>query len=312
MERLFDGRKDIVGMGKGEIHRLNHLWDWTTAFERHLEGWSSHDLGIYLVRDDNTVTFAAVDIDEPDFELAKMIATLLPTENAWIERSRSGNYHVFVFFDEPLEAWCARAVLRATTMAAGRRDLEIFPKQDALKEGMVGNYISIPWHGEERPIVWGGRGGWGGESDGDAMLRSIFLRSALMNLTSAEEWRRRARKAGGRPPEERERTSQFGEQGKVHVCADYIIDHMDDNPVVQGHRATVYFNLAKMYLNAGYEKDEVLYILEGVNERSPDPVAVSELQRFVNNAERGRWTSTGCDMPEMMPYVSPECPIANG
>jgi hypothetical protein len=305
--KLFDGRRDIYGVAKGTVKR-NDKGDWNEVFwealaQHHLEGLDAADLGVYLVRDDNTVTFAAIDIDEPDLELANEVAETMPEATAWVERSRSGNYHVFVFFDEPLEAWAARAVLRGVIIACGRPDLEIFPKQDALREGMVGNYISAPFHGDDRTIV---------DEDGYSWKRGKWLHAAHLERTSAEAWRRRGRALGGRPRAEI-RDSGFGERNSLHVCADYILKHREDHPIEEGHRATVLFNVAKMYANCvHYNEDETRTIVQAINEAGTSPIPEREVNRFVKNAYEGGFTSTGCDDPLMMPYVSPDCGIANG
>ncbi len=233
MRRLFDGRRDVFGVAKGTIERApegeafsEERWD--GLFEAHLRGAQNADLGIYLVRDDDTVTFAAIDIDEPDYDVALEVADTFPTEHAFIEKSRSGNFHVFTFFDEPVEAYFVRAVLRGVIIACGRPDLEIFPKQGGLKEGMIGNYISIPFHGDARPIVWSKSGEWGGQ---DVYLpRPNWLAYADAYRTDAESWRRRGRALGGKPRSE-ERSGEFGERNSLHVCANYIFEHRRDNPL---------------------------------------------------------------------------------
>lgn len=303
--KLFDGRTDIYGVAKGHVVRGEVT---PRLYLDHLRGGLEADLGIYLVRDDDTVTFAAVDIDEPNFELAKEVAEFLPTDHAWIERSRSGNYHVFVFFDEPLDAWAARAVLKGTVLAVGRPDLEIFPKQDGLLPGMVGNYISIPWHGDERPIVWAS-----GFEEGlaDSWPRAEFLHGANQHRTSAENWRQRGRALGGKP--RAESNAAFGSRSVPHRCATYILEHRDDNPIQPGHRSIVLFNVAKQFLNCSeYDADETLELVEAINQASPAPMPTREVQRFVRNAAAGGWTSTGCDDPAFQPYADPLCPIANG
>lgn len=308
--KLFDGRRDVYGVAKGQVER-NPKGDWNMVFwealaEHHLAGEPNADLGIYLVRDDDTVTFAAVDIDEPNFELAQEVADTMPTDHVWIERSRSGNYHVFVFFDEPLEAWAARAVLRGVLLAVGQPALEIFPKQDGLREGMIGNYISIPWHGDERPIVW-----YKGTPElATSWTRQEFLHGAHLHRTSADQWRRRGRALGGKPRSEM-RSGEFGERNSLHVCASYIFEHREDNPLTEGHRATVLFNLAKMYANCKhYSQEEAERFVEAVNQAGTNPIPPREVKRFVNNAYEGGFTSTGCDDPLMAPYVSPDCKIA--
>lgn len=311
LARLFDGRRDIYGINKGRVERKT-VGDWPSEtwdrlFEEHAAGKPEADLGIYLVRDDDTVTFAAIDIDEPDFGLAQEVADTMPEAVSWIEQSRSGNYHVFVFFDEPLEAYYARAVLRGVIIACGRPDLEIFPKQDGLKEGMVGNYISLPWHGEERPIL---EPGFAQSEVWVPMNRKAFLMFAHTERTSAEAWRRRGRALGGKPRAEM-RAGEFGERNSLHICAEHIFENRRDNPLAEGHRATVLFNLAKMYANCiHYSEDETEQIVEAVNQEGTNPIPQREVKRFVHNAYEGGFTSTGCDDPLMTPYISPSCKIA--
>lgn len=311
LERLFRGRRDVYGINKGRVER-REIGDWPSAtwdrlFDEHVAGKPEADLGIYLVRDDDTVTFAAIDIDEPDFDLALEVADTMPEATPWVERSRSGNFHVFVFFDEPLEAYYARAVLRGVIIACGRPDLEIFPKQDGLKEGMVGNYISLPWHGEERPIVAKHNTPAG---ENKPLRREAWLLAADANRTSAEAWRRRGRALGGKPRAEM-RSGEFGERNSLHICASHIFENRRDNPLAEGHRATVLFNLAKMYANCiHYSESEAEQFVEAVNQEGTNPIPSREVKRFVHNAYERGFTSTGCDDPLMAPYVSPSCKIA--
>lgn len=321
MGRLFDGRKDAFGIGKGRIERAPagesfSAERWEGLWAAHLKGDTNADLGIYLVRDDDTVTFAAIDIDEPDFPLALEVAQTMPDAVPWIEQSRSGNYHVFIFFDEPLAAYYARAVLRGVIIACGRPDLEIFPKQDGLpREGMIGNYISAPWHGHSRPIV-----SWLPDAkDDNGKPRPIidsepepreWMLEALKDRTAAEAWRRRGRALGGRPRSEM-RSEEFGTRNSLHRCASYIFEHRHAHPLTPGSRATVLFNVAKQLANCRHwNEEEGVQFVQAINEAGTDPIPLREVQRFVHNAFEGGFTSTGCD--QMSEWADPDCKIANG
>lgn len=320
---LFDGRKDAYGVNKGGVRRIAAQWEsepgvlWNDLYYRHLTG--KEGIGVFPVRNDNTVKFAAIDLDEPNFELAITLAEFLPG-HVWIERSRSGNAHIWTFFAEPVPAWAARSILKTATFGAGRPEVEVFPKQAELREGMVGNYINLPYFGEERPMVWAT-----GDPVIDLRLQAhldsfegaysldAFLHDAEPRLNDPEEWVRRARAIGAEPPGRRREESEFGTRGAVHVCATYMLEHKDDNPLASGHRHVVLFNLAKMLLNCrDYDEADALTILEGYNEAGTAPLGHHELEQIVANAARGGWTSTGCDDPLMAPYVSPDCPIAHG
>lgn len=302
-QKLFKGREDAWGTNAGGVVRGCLTQDQYLA---HLEGETS--LGVFPVRDDETVLFGAIDLDEPNFTLAMTLADDLPGVQ-WIERSRSGNAHVWTFFDEPLECWAAKAVLRAGCVLNGRPDVEVFPKQDGLREGMVGNYINLPFYGDERPIIGGTLAG----DVGDTYSLQAFLLCAEDRRTSTDEWRRRARALGASPEKRAQSSEVFGERNSLHLCAQHIFDHRDDNPLRVGHRAVVLFNLAKMYANCRhYDEDETFDFVNAVNEAGEQPVPESEVRRFVANAFRGEFTSTGCDDPLMADYVSPDCGIARG
>lgn len=306
---LFSGLETAYGTGAGRwVKEAPKRKDYSA----HLAG-IGQGLGIAPLRQDGTVTFAAIDLDEPDFETAKTMATLLPGTQ-FIERSRSGNAHVFAFFSEPIEAWIARGILREATAAVGKRFVEVFPKQDKLRIGMVGNYINLPYFGDDRPMV--------GRSDGGEALVNLenpmplaeFITEAEASLNDPSDWRKRAGWLGVPSPEERATEGrEFGTQSFLHICAEHVIANRDDNPIVAGHRAVVYFALCKQLANCNqFNEEEALAILGLINDSSPDPISEGEIRHMYSNAVRGEYTSTGCDDPLFQPYAHPDCPIAHG
>jgi hypothetical protein len=300
---LFQGREDAWGTGKGAVVR-GHLRE--THYAAHLAGWEP-GLGIFPLLDDGTCRFAAVDLDKPDYPAAMAIRELL-NDAVWIERSRSGNYHVWVFFDRPIEAWIPRAILKTACEGVGEPNAEIFPKQDRLMPGMVGNYINLPYHGESRKI-------YSDVVPDVALPLPSFLRIVEQPgvITRAERWESRAKRLGLKPQEQRGDGREQGTSSTLHICAEKIITERETNPVLAGGRHVIYFNLAKMLLDWKELDDEEAWgYLCQVESCSPDQLDVRELRRIFNNAKRGGYTSTGCDNPLMAPYVHPDCPIANG
>jgi hypothetical protein len=297
---LFDGLTTAFGTGAGRwVKRPLRPEDWVS----HLQGIGP-GIGVAPLRPDNTVKFAAIDLDEPDFEAAREMQGYLPGPS-FIERSRSGNAHVWVFFREPLEAWVAMGILKEATLAAGKMHVEVFPKNHDFSRVKLGNYINIPYHGGERPIL-------AGPEESATLPVEDFLDNAERALNDTEEWRKKARWLLISPPEERERSAAFGTQKNLHVCAEHIIENAETNPILEGHRASVYFALAKQLTNWELvDHDEALDIMRSVNEASPDRINDSELRRILGNVERGQFTSTGCDDPLFAPYAHPSCPIAN-
>jgi hypothetical protein len=307
--KLFSGLDDAYGTGRGQWVREQPR---RAQFSEHLAG-RGPGLGIGPLRRDGTVVFAAVDLDEPDFDTACEIANLLPGTQ-FIERSRSGNAHVFSFFSEPLEGWIARGIMREATAAVGRKFVEVFPKQDRLKDDMLGNYINLPYHGKDRPVVGLSEDGETNVDLDDPMSLESFIMEAEHALNDPKDWIKRARWLGIPSPEERSAEGrEFGTSQTLHMCCEHVIAERDDNPIVAGHRAVVYFALAKQLANCAlYSEDESVELLSLINDSSPDPIPESELRHMYRNAVRGQYTSTGCDDPLFQPYAHPECPISNG
>lgn len=305
---LFRGRTDAFGRGAGGV---SHYTPTLFQYADHLAGQGS-GLGIFPLLDDGTVWFGAIDLDEPNFELARALQRLIPG-TSWIERSRSGNAHVWVFFAAPAEAWAVRGVLRAALESVGRSDVEIFPKQDRVREGGVGNYINLPYHGSERLIQ---------DPDPDSQTGewywwrnpAMFVGAALLHRQDPDAWAHRARRLGYMPPAERVESSEFGTAPVLHECAAYIIEGAisGDRPLRPGHRHNVIFHLAKQLLNyRDMTTEEALGYVVQVNAAADSPLPGSEVQRAFRNAFDGRFTSTGCDDPVMAAYVHPDCPIAH-
>lgn len=297
---LFSGRTDAHGLGVGRIERTTPS---QALYQLHLAGEGS-GLGIFPLRDDGTVSFAAIDIDEPDFELARTLQNLLPGQS-WIERSRSGNAHVWAFFSAPVEGWVPRGLMKFALEAVGRPNVEVFPKQDRLLPDMLGNYINLPWHGQDRPIV---------DVQGEPLDRREWIEYAHDDRNDPESWRRRAIAVGIKPPGERPaNTRAQGELGFLHDCALHILRNRETNPIREGSRNTVYFHVACQLLNyRDMSAEEALTLLHELNAAALPPAPEREVDRIFANAERSGMTATGCDDPLMAPYVLPTCPIARG
>ncbi|MEW6144128.1 MAG: hypothetical protein AB1598_03810 [Thermodesulfobacteriota bacterium] len=158
-ERLFTGRRDAWGAVHGECVREPVS---QRSYFLHLIGKVS--LGVYPLLDNGTCRFGAIDIDRDDLELVHHIREelwnvgLKPT---FIERSKSKGYHIWVFFSEPVEARKIRHVLNSVLLKL-KVALEVFPKQDYLKEREIGNYINLPYFGglrntPERRVILDGK-----------------------------------------------------------------------------------------------------------------------------------------------------------
>lgn len=136
---------------------------------RHLEGRDNEGrdvVGIYPILEDNTCYFLCADFDDKsslngykDDVLAFVELCKEYNIPFSIERSRSGNgAHVWIIFEEPIPAVKARKLGNAVLTEAMRRKGtlsfksydRLFPNQDFLPEGGLGNLIALPLQGKAR------------------------------------------------------------------------------------------------------------------------------------------------------------------
>lgn len=134
----------------------------------HLLG--NHTVGIYPLRNDNTVNFAALDLDlskavlrkfrrgTPGWNAAmdRLVEYALHLQTltryyglpCYLEDSGSKGRHLWLFFAEPLSGRVARSLARFLFEAAGPPPqdvgVEVFPKQHQLSSDGLGNLIKLP------------------------------------------------------------------------------------------------------------------------------------------------------------------------
>lgn len=164
---LFVGRMDAYGTEEGGCRRQpladQNYWTYEHEVEAHLRGLVP--MGVYPVRQvvepdvpwreadaAHIVHWGCVDFDEGE-EASWAHATNVHAYlegfgvAAYIERSRSKGYHVWVFADEWTEAWIMRQALLGACQAMDAPQKEINPKQDELGDGQLGNYVRLPYPG---------------------------------------------------------------------------------------------------------------------------------------------------------------------
>lgn len=123
-------------------------------------------IGLYPILEDSTCYFLCADFDDKTCEhgFKEDVLAYMNVAEEWnipcyIERSRSGNgSHVWIFFEESVLAIKARklgnallteAMLRRGQMALNSYD-RLFPNQDTLTDGGLGNLVALPLQGKAR------------------------------------------------------------------------------------------------------------------------------------------------------------------
>ncbi len=142
---LFRGRGDVYGHEEGRCVKEQLT---QAVFHDHLYG--DNPIGTYPMVPHNGQYYAVwgcCDIDYESYDAAHKIQQALDTVGvtAWIERSRSKGYHVWVFADALVPASDMRRMLLLAHQVADVPAREVNPKQETLARGQYGNYVRLPY-----------------------------------------------------------------------------------------------------------------------------------------------------------------------
>ncbi len=160
---LYDGFKNahgtyevqgVDGRGKRTGRALTVRSPVTEAvWQEHLDG--KRGIGIVPLREDNTLCWAAIDIDEYqglDFNALETSINELGLPLVII-KSKSGGAHLTLYLDHPCPADDIVDVLAKWAAALGYGGSEIFPKQTTrLDDNDIGNWLNAPYFDKDRAV----------------------------------------------------------------------------------------------------------------------------------------------------------------
>lgn len=112
---------------------------------------------IYITKNDDCCT-AVVDLDDHHntgyIDVAKYlgIAKLLKLPVTFAESTREG-LHCYLRFDKPYKAKYIHHYLKKIEYAFNPKEVELFPKQVELGNEDTGNWLSVPYFGDQCPIL---------------------------------------------------------------------------------------------------------------------------------------------------------------
>lgn len=144
--KLFRGRGDVYGSEEGGCIKSPLT---TQVFTDHLNGLTP--IGVYPmvpIKSDWYTVWGCTDIDTGDFQAAINLQDAFKSVGikAFIEKSRSKGYHVWVFASEPVLAKDMRRMFLACHQVVDYPALEVNPKQESLNSSMqYGNYVRLPY-----------------------------------------------------------------------------------------------------------------------------------------------------------------------
>lgn len=259
---LFVGRSDAHAISKdGKTMTVRKPLD-NGVLRAHLTG--KYRVGSYLVGEDNRTSFLVFDIDRRNRALVRKITRRLRKRGvtSYVERSKSKGFHIWVFFAEQIRAKTARKLAHLILQGLKQEKIEIFPKQDVVSEGGLGNCIWLPYFPpdveRERTVF----------VDGDfqstpkfwSLLRKIkrvpkkIVVKLAKKVSCADPPKTRSKFSGPRAPQ-------------LAPCAQAILLR----GVAKDHRNKALFTLAKHLRNAGLTYGEVMDLLNSTNERCRPP-----------------------------------------
>jgi len=151
--KLFVHRRDIyavqVKVGENCIYIPRYEVLTETEVQLHLDGKIT--IGVYALNTDNTVKWMCFDIDKAHVKnseetcrvVAERCVQRFGDSAVRVEESGSPhNFHVWVFFAEPIQAVQARTL--GQQVLNGLSGVELFPKQTTLTGKMLGNLVKLP------------------------------------------------------------------------------------------------------------------------------------------------------------------------
>lgn len=147
--------------------------------------WDDHIKGkkgigiVPILADGMSCQFGAIDIDINTVDHSWLYRRVKELNYPLVVcRSKSGGAHLYTFTKKPVRASILRKALSGYAAKLGFGDSEIFPKQDSIKEGDVGNWINIPYFGAECEVDSFEMNRFAVNKDGNPLPLALFVMAA--------------------------------------------------------------------------------------------------------------------------------------
>ena len=168
---LFDGYQDAHGeftirgrSASGKVTGQAITKKGPADLALHLEGKAS--LGVVPLREDDSVLFSALDIDNYNVKIRDLAKEVKRRELPLVLcESKSGGIHAYLFLVRPHKAEEVRNVLQTWSRMLGFAGCEIFPKQNYRARDPdgttkdIGNWINLPYYSSKERRCFH-NGGW--------------------------------------------------------------------------------------------------------------------------------------------------------
>jgi len=236
--------------------------------------WKEHlagkiGLGVVPIKDNDMVRFAAIDIDDYDYNIEHCLNMIEPFPIIPC-RTKSGGYHLYMFFKEEIAAALAQRRLRDLAAYIGLgSQVEVFPKQTKLLKdrGDFGSWLNMPYFNADDITDRYAIDKKGNELTATAFLdlafQSRITKSRLSSLKFLGDEKNDVGINDGPP------------------CLELLMSE----PIGEGGRNILLFNIG-IYLRAAQNEtwEEELYRIN--EERFDPPLDKAEVEQTVKSLER--------------------------
>jgi hypothetical protein len=308
----FSGLKNVYGTYDPNTNRCRQVKQLVTdeVILKHLLGRQSY--GVYLLVGNKTQA-VAVDFDEQDS--CPPLQFIRHAEHyglaAYIERSKSKGWHVWIFLELPgVLAAKARLVVKDILDDIGKPATEIFPKQDRL-EGIAsyGNYINAPLFGllvpQGRTVFVNPDSGFKPYPNQWDLLAGVqrvkeSLLDEIIEINQLNE-----------PDSDKVETisTQCNSALGLTPCAQKMLTEG-----VSEYQRVSCFRLAVQLKKAGLPEDIahaalVAWSTKNHPVNSKGIITDDEITQQVSCAFTGKYRGCGCEDPAITPYCDSSCPL---
>jgi hypothetical protein len=316
-KELFTGLKNVYGTYDTKTGKVRQEKTAVTdeVILDHLTGKRSY--GVYLLMGERTGALA-VDFDEDWISLPVSFVSGARryAMSAYIERSKSKGYHVWMFFEGPVPGYKARLVAKKILDDIGEPQTEIFPKQDVLADAVsYGNFINAPLFGALVP-----KG------------RTVFVDPDDPSIIYPDQWE--LLETVRRVPELRLNavieSCKLEEQGTVDKesqSANHVESNSDVSPFglppcarrmlaegVSSFQRVSCFRLAVRLKRSGMPYDLALITLKAWAQKNhptdgKNIISDGEIENQTKCAFENTYRSFGCEDPAIAAYCDKNCPL---
>jgi len=312
--KLFSGLGNVYGTYNPISGQVNQIKAPVTdkVISLHLQGKQPY--GVYLLVKDH-IRAIAVDFDDNDQSVPVEFVNLalhycLP---AYIERSKSKGYHVWIFFSHPVKASKARLVVRFILEQINKPYVEIFPKQDELNTRITfGNFINAPLFGalisKERTVFVNPDNGMKPYPDQWDFLKSIrrVTETVLDEIIEVNELKNQSFK--NTPMKSSEMTYSASSFGLPPCAQKMLREGVGENQRIACFRLAIHlkkagfpFDLAVATLNAWSAKNKP--------SNGKQIITQEEIFSQTKSAYEKDYRGFGCEDPAISRYCNHECMI---